>query len=400
MANGFGSQFAKGFEKTFQPSFLQAQQTTAKSLEARREQKLELEQASKLGQVVKELNLPGADKIGQALEDGSITASQAISLSGAIQKGTPSALEAALLGELGIDLGGIGLQAGGGVTAPKVQPTGEAEAPPTDRAVQPVTRGGLELETLRVGGATLKPIETEEEKEAALQSKLQEIQATGELETSKQVRTQKEKDILKAEQDFTNATLKIDNTFDSFLDVVERTREITGVEPGVISGSITSILGRTRANEFFQGFKGGLTEYAAAIGRIAIPGARATRLVNLFKGTAPTTFDTIASGIQTSADSFRNGLATDMSRNPEAYIKGFTKLNKTEQREATAKLTVMLQGFEDTFKEGLLRRAFNKNPLLVPEKDRAKFEAEQRGDLGGRTDEELDAEIAELEARQ
>ncbi len=194
------------------------------------------------------------------------------------------------------------------------------------------------------------------------------------------VESQKQKDILKASQDLVNAELKIDNTFDSWLDTVNRTMELTGAEPGIIGGSITAVLGKTKANEFYEGFVGGITEYAAAVGRIAIPGARATRIINLFKETAPGTFSSISSGIQTTVDSLRNALATDMSREPDAYITGYSKMNKKEQQIARKEMTKQLQQFERDTKEGLYKRAYNKNPLLVPKNMRGKIKKSLEGD--------------------
>lgn len=188
----------------------------------------------------------------------------------------------------------------------------------------------------------------------------------------KEVAAQDAKTASSTRQDFTNAQLKIDNTFDSFLDVAERTMEISGVGPGVLSGAITKVLGETRANEFYQGFKGGLVEYAAAVGRISMPGSRATRLINLFKKTAPTTFDTIESGIQTTADSLRNALSTDMSRNAKEYLtEEQLKLPVTKQNEI---LKDQLRDFESTFRNGMLKQVYKRNPDLLGEDTQMKVE--------------------------
>ena len=142
------------------------------------------------------------------------------------------------------------------------------------------------------------------------ESLLAQKQAEADLEVNKQVKAQKQKDIADTRQDLTNARLKIGTAFDSWLDVVDRTKRISGTDPGIFGGVITEVLGKTKANEYVNAFKGGLVEYAAAVGRIAIPGARAVRMIDLFKSTAPTTFDTVPSAIATSALSFRAVVCT------------------------------------------------------------------------------------------
>lgn len=188
------------------------------------------------------------------------------------------------------------------------------------------------------------------------------------IQTQKEVESARKKAQLTTQQDLTNASLKIDNTLDSFFDVAKRTYELSGVKPGPVAGVITKVLGETKANEFYSGFSGGLVEYASAIGRISIPGARATRLIGLFKKTAPTTFDTIESGIQTSADSFRSALSTDMSRNPDEYIPGYSKMSKEQQLEANKQLSAQLRMFEEKYKYGMLTKIWSKDrDMLKPE---------------------------------
>jgi hypothetical protein len=222
-----------------------------------------------------------------------------------------------------------------------------------------------EFEVITKPDGTLERVETEASKtRRGLFKKQQESEIT----ISKGVGAQEQKDILKSGQNLINAELKIDNTLDSFLDTVETTMKLTGVGPGIFGGTLTKILGETKANEFYQGFKGGLIEYAAAAGQISIPGSRATRLVNLFKETAPTSFDTVESAIQNSADSFRNSLASDMSRNQEEYIKGYSKLSGEKKMDARENLKDILRSFEEKYKYGTLSRVWKRNKkLLKPE---------------------------------
>ena len=211
-------------------------------------------------------------------------------------------------------------------------------------------------------------------------------------EISKQVEAKRQKDKLASEMDLRNAALKINNTLDAFLDVSERTMQLTGVGPGILSGTISNVLGRTKTNQFFSGFRGGLTEYAAAVGRIAIPGARAVRLVNLFKGTAPSEFDTIESAIFTSALSFKNGLGTDMSRNPSAYLfpelsdkdalQTYNELNRFEKLELDKQLNEQLENFQSEYTDGAFKIVFDRNPALLNKDTRLKFEQEKEEQSG------------------
>lgn len=195
------------------------------------------------------------------------------------------------------------------------------------------------------------------------------------LDVQKQVATQKAKSQLTTEQALTNATLKIENSYDSFLDVANRTKELVpGVDPGLIGGTFSKIFGVTRANEFVEGFEGSLIEAAAAIGAIAIPGARAVRLVELFKKTGISINSTIESAIMTSADSFRQSITTDMSRNPSAYIEGWDGMSKQEQIDSHKQLTKMARDFEERFRDTLLKQAYQKNPELLKPETRKKYE--------------------------
>lgn len=177
-----------------------------------------------------------------------------------------------------------------------------------------------------------------------------------------------------SEKDLINAELKMNNTFDSYLDVVDETFELTGVKPGLLGGALTTVLGKTKANEFYEAFQGGLVEYAAAVGRTAIPGARAVRMVDLFKGTAPSVFSTIEGAVATTARSMQNALSTDIARNIKEYVPGYEDMSKTEKREARQKLVDENEAFLKEFRERFFRLTYNKNPELLKPETRKKIE--------------------------
>lgn len=204
------------------------------------------------------------------------------------------------------------------------------------------------------------------------EAKLAETEAQAELQSDIQTRTAQKKAVQTTRQDLTNARLKIGNTFQAWLDAVSRTEQITGQPPGPLGGAFTAVLGATKANEFVNAFVGGLTEYAAAVGRIAIPGARAVRLVNLFKETAPGKFDSVASAIEQSALSFKNGLATAISRDPESYFPEL--MGKALGPEEFDFIQEKLNDFQETYRQGLYELAFKKNPNLLPPDKRIELE--------------------------
>lgn len=207
---------------------------------------------------------------------------------------------------------------------------------------------------------------------------LQKSEAQSEIDVKESLNQKISKDQLQTSQDLLNVDLKIDNSFDTFLDVANRTMELTKAGPGVIGGTFSSVLGALKANEYVEGFEGSLIEVAAAVGRVAIPGARATRLVDLFKNTGISINDTIESAVATSADSFRNAVATDMSRNAKEYLT--PEQQKLPRRQQTEFLKESLREFERTYRDTLFRKAYAKNPALLSKDTRQRVEALLRGE--------------------
>lgn len=348
------------------------------ALQQRREGVIEQQKASKLGTLIKDLDLPGADKIGTALEEGSINTKEALSLSSALQKGQPSALDLAVAQSLGIDLSVLGKR---GAVAGVVDETKPIERPTLARpglragaeevgAVEPA-RFKTTKRTLKVGPITetQEAIFTEEDK----QRKLDDLKATGEVESQKQLNSQILKNREKSKIDTLRAELKIGNTLDSFIDLVKRNQEITGVAPGPLSGLLINILTPTQLNEFRDGFQGGLIEVAAASARISMPGTRAVRAITLFKKTTVSEWETVESAIQTSADSYRNAITTNMGEDPKFYIEDYKNTPENNRR-----LGLMSRDFEKSFKRMALDEVFNKNPELLLPETRRRLEQEQR----------------------
>lgn len=184
--------------------------------------------------------------------------------------------------------------------------------------------------------------------------------------------TQEGKDKLRTKQDLINAELKLSNQWDLYLDMVDFQKKAGLPVGGPVGGTFLEIMGFTKANQFVEAFKGNTVEVAAALGRIAIPGARATRLITLFKKPVVGTFSTIESGVNNQVASHKNAIATDMSRDPKFYLGDrftgkLTQSNKADMIE-------MLNDFEALERNYLKKQVFDKNPLLLKKEDRAKYQ--------------------------
>lgn len=199
------------------------------------------------------------------------------------------------------------------------------------------------------------------------------IQIEDSLKAKGMAKQEAAKEAQKAEQDFLNAELKIGNTLDSFVDFYERQKEITGINPGPISGTLSSLItGPLQLNEFRDGLLGGLLEVASASARTSMPGTRAIRAIDMFKETTVNEFNTIEMGVQNSADSYRNALTTDMSRSPEEYIDGYDNMSREEKRKANRELKSMASEFEYEYKKNSLYEIWKRGKqrgknLLQPE---------------------------------
>lgn len=258
--------------------------------------------------------------------------------------------------------------------------------------------GGLQqapigqFEEIPTGVSPTGAIETKIERTP--EAKLDQREREAELESDIQVKTAEKKVVQKTRTDLTNARLKIGNIYDSFLDVADRTMKITGVQPGPLGGVLSVVLGATKANEFVNAFNAGSIEYGAAIGRIAIPGARAVRLVNLFKQTAPGKYDTIESGVEQSALSYRNALASAIASDPGEFFPELVGKRLTE--EDFEFIDDKLREFQNSYREGLFELAYRKNPQLLGVTKRN--ELEKKLGMVSKEDTDLNALIDELEA--
>ena len=204
-----------------------------------------------------------------------------------------------------------------------------------------------------------------------------------EQEMKKSAEQQKQKDILKTSQDTARAEIAIGTAIDKWLDNSVYIYQEFGIRPGGITGGIMSkILGKTRANPHWEAFQGSLVDYGASVARIAMPGIRAARAINMFRTTAASDWSTIDSGIENFAASFRGAIGKDLAVHPEEYrdVLGedyfsVDHVERSERRDAFLRL------MEYKYKEGIYRQVYLREPNLVPKKWKDKFNIETSDNL-------------------
>ena len=274
--------------------------------------------------------------------------------------------------------------------APTAQPT----AAPTQAA--PVVDDGSQTtvdDILQQDQSVLNevdPFTGKPTERAKLKKKQLDLQISGEAqEATVQLKKSRE-----ARRNLDVTDLKIDATLDSFIKFSQEQFDLLGVKPGPVSGVLSSIItDPLRLNEFYQGFRGSTIEYAAAVGRNAMPGTRASRMIDLFRQTAPNRFDTIESGVFNAAVSWRQAIATDFSQgNQDEYIPGYSNMSLKEQQKARNKiLKPYMAEQEKFFRDNYLKRVYKVNPELLQDDTQVEVENLIREELKNMTPEELEA---------
>ena len=135
--------------------------------------------------------------------------------------------------------------------------------------------------------------------------------------------------------------------------------------------------------EFQEAFKGAQPEYAAAIGRMAVPGARSVRLIDLFKKGAPSVWSSIPSGIINSARSARMQFAGYLATEEGSKALGvdFDPMHPLAWKDAANKTLVR---FEELYREGLNEMVYMRNPNLLDKQTRNRLNKEFQAELSRR----------------
>ena len=168
---------------------------------------------------------------------------------------------------------------------------------------------------------------------------------------------------------------KLDLTLNEFINFASEQHDLLKVKPGPLSGFLANTLGKlsaTHRNRFFNSFKGSTIELAAFVGRNAMPGTRAARIIDLFKESTPDEFSTMTDGIRNSAVSWGEAIATDFGKHQDEYIPGYSKMNMQEQAQARKEIffpyqRAQVELMEDTY----VVQAYKKNPELFNDKEQS-----------------------------
>lgn len=242
-------------------------------------------------------------------------------------------------------------------------------APVSEPLTQPSTDFVSTGDIVAEGSRRIQQIESQRAQE--------EEKVANELKVQGEVDAQQAKIRAKILVSLRSAKLKMGNSLRSFVDVARRTEQLSGIKPGFIAGAINNvILDPLQLNEFIRGFKGGLVEVATSVGATAIPGARAVRLVNVFKKTGIEINQRMPSAVQTTADSMVNSLSSDVAAVPWLYLEEFKdlsdkdaksewdKLSRQEQGDRFNSLEPELQIFEENYRGSAIGEILKTEPQL------------------------------------
>lgn len=217
---------------------------------------------------------------------------------------------------------------------------------------------------------------------------LQEKKAAAVITGEAAVDVQELKEGAKVRRNLSSGDLKLDLTLGEFFKFGKEQQELLGLPAGPLAGAlskITSAVSAEAKNRFLAAFEGSRIELAAFVGRNAMPGTRAARIIDLFRQTTPSPFDTISSGIRNAAVSWGETIATDFGANRDEYIPGYSDMSIEEQRKARKDIlkpyvNEQIKVFEDTY----TIEAYKVSPEMFTEKDRVRAEQLVREDIRNR----------------
>lgn len=212
-------------------------------------------------------------------------------------------------------------------------------------------------------------------------------QKESDIQMKKELDTAASKEAQKTNVDFLNAQNKLKLSFDSFVDTVIETKDITGLKPGPLSGIASNLLGALGINDMIDAFKGGNIETAAALGKISMNGARAIRLIDLFRKTLPNEFDTTESALNQVVLSYKNAMISLISRSTKEIFPDLDTSTLEGKQQVRIRTDAMINAFGSEFRNSLLKAVYMEDPELLKEETRLEVE-----DLF--TDEEIDIILA------
>lgn len=219
---------------------------------------------------------------------------------------------------------------------------------------------------------------TPEAEQAKSQLGLQEQKAKAVITGEAAVDLQELKKGAEIRRNMSSGDLKLDITLTEFFKFAKEQQDLLGLPAGPLAGSITKIVSAMSAenkNKFLASFEGSRIELAAFVGRNAMPGTRAARIIELFKKTTPSPFDTIGSGIRNAAVSWGQAITTDFGPNTNEYIPGYSDMSISEQDTARRDILKPYVAEQiNLFEDNYTIAAYKVSPEMFTEKDRANAE--------------------------
>jgi len=188
-----------------------------------------------------------------------------------------------------------------------------------------------------------------------------------EFSARKAAASQEAKDQLKAQQIQTRGQLKTSTLSNTWIDMMDKQMDITGLKPGPQMGLSMLFTDPLKLNEFEEAFTGTSNDWATSQVAVHMPGSRATQLVAMFKQSRPSKWSTVEGGVENFAASYEGIITSDMEKSPQSYMPmghEFNAANPDDVKLLDAKKKI----FSHDYKQGMYEQVYNKNPkLLKPE---------------------------------
>jgi len=200
--------------------------------------------------------------------------------------------------------------------------------------------------------------------------KVAEIGTSGDAQIDYETKLQEAKEVSKTSTEMSSNTLRMMASsytlLDTFLDRADDLQEKHGIKPGLGSG-IMGKLAPQELDAYRDAFIGAGIENAAQVASVSIPSARAVRIVNVFAKSGPGEWSTIESGINNATATWKGAVAKDVVASPSDY--GITDPKILNNRAAlAAKANEIADKSAQEFKDGFLKKVYNKNPNLFSDR--------------------------------
>jgi hypothetical protein len=154
------------------------------------------------------------------------------------------------------------------------------------------------------------------------------IEAKNKAQAARMVKEEESKRL--TEENVKRAQSKLQLTYKKWGQVVNKTKELTkgivegGLEPGRLSGLVTSFFSATGQNPYVKGFNGQLIETSIDLAKIAAPSSRpGPEFARMMAETLPKTWYNLEEAKGTVVTSMTNSFANYAATHPEEFPEGF-----------------------------------------------------------------------------